>query len=297
MKPKRARSRKSAVITNSRWAAYATAGATSAFTCASSAEAEIHYSGKINQFFDGCVRESATFPLDQPGNFFRLRDSVEFCATNYGGGAYFGVVGQAGAFFAGRYNSACNLFNDLASVSRLHRGDLISNRSFVPGQSGNIALETNDRCGGGYVGQFDGKGVGFIGFKFNNGSGDQYGWVRIQMQKGYNPDQNFRLIDYAYGNVGDPIRAGQKSSAEQTPDQSSLGWLALGAVGLLAWRKNRRAESHHRFQFPGCLLRLGIKKTGQAVGDVPLRQDCHTGLEPVASDGQKIQLLATTREA
>ncbi len=212
MKPKRARARKSAVITNSRWCAYATAGAASAFVGANSAEATIHYSGKINQVFDGCRGDTATFPLDQPGNFLRLRDSVEFCATNYGGGAYFGIVGRAGASFAGRYNSACNLFNDLASVSRLDRGDLISNRPFVPGQSGNIALETHDRCGGGYVGQFDGKGVGFIGFKFNNGSGDQYGWVRIQMQKGNNPDQNFRLIDYAYGDVGDRIKAGQKSS-------------------------------------------------------------------------------------
>jgi hypothetical protein len=231
--------RKAASIAPGRWAAYATAGAASAFTCANSAEATIHYSGRINEVFNGCDRITATFPLDQPGNFFRLKDSVEFCATLYGGGAYFGIVGLAGASFAGFYNPSCNPSNELASVSRLERGNLVSNRPFVPGQSGNIGLATFDRCGGGLVGQFDGKGVGYIGFKFNNGSGDQYGWVRIQMQHGFNPNQVFQLKDYAYGDVGDRIRAGQISSNELVPEEGSLGWLALGAAGLLAWRKRR----------------------------------------------------------
>jgi len=49
----------------------------------------------------------------------------------------------------------------------------------------------------------------------------------------------FKLIDYAYADPGEPIRAGQKSSDERAPDQGSLGSLAVGAVGLLAWRKSR----------------------------------------------------------
>jgi hypothetical protein len=226
------------LVSNSRWLAYATASAASAFITANSAEGTIHYSGRINQVFDDCHSDTATFPLDQPGNVFRLRHSLVFCGTLYGGGAYFGVVGQAGASFAGRYNPSCNHANELASVARLERGDLISNRPFVPGQSGILALATHDQCGGGFVGQFDGKGVGFIGFKFNNGSGDQYGWVRIQMQRD-NIEQVFQLKDYAYGDVGDRIRAGQISSNEMLPDEGSLGWLALGAAGLLAWRKSR----------------------------------------------------------
>ena len=62
-------------------------------------------------------------------------------------------------------------------------------------------------------------------------------------------DHDFWLVDYAYADPGEPIRAGQTSSDEQAPDQGStdeqapdqgsLGWLALGAVGLLAWRKSR----------------------------------------------------------
>jgi hypothetical protein len=235
MKQNRACSRKPAVITNPRWLAYATAGAASAFTCASSAEATIHYSGLINETFDGCRGHTATFQLDQPGDFIRLLADVFICFQDYGGGAYFSVGGLAGASFAGRYNS-CGL-HGIGVVERLVRGELISNRPFIPGQSGILAIASH--CGNGWVGQFDGKGIGFIGFKFNNGSGDQYGWVRIQMQRGDNINQNFQLKDYAYGDVGDRIRAGQKSSNEMVPEEGSLGWLALGAAGLVAWRKSR----------------------------------------------------------
>jgi hypothetical protein len=238
MKPNRSRSKKPAAITNSRWLAYATAGAASAFTSANSAEATIHYSGRIGEVFDGCHGDFATFRLNARGVFFRLIDDVFICSSPYGGGAYFGMFAPYGASFAGFYN-ACNGYNALASVSRLRRGDLISNRPFVRAQSGNIALATVSSCGGGYVGQFGGKGTGFIGFKFNNGSGDQYGWARIQMQSGFNFNQIFRLIDYAWGDVGDRITAGQMSSNEMVPEEGFLGALALGAAGLVAWRKRR----------------------------------------------------------
>jgi MYXO-CTERM domain-containing protein len=49
----------------------------------------------------------------------------------------------------------------------------------------------------------------------------------------------FKLVDYAYADPGESIKAGQTSSDEQAPDEGSLGWLALGAVGLFAWRKSR----------------------------------------------------------
>jgi hypothetical protein len=64
---------------------------------------------------------------------------------------------------------------------------------------------------------------------------------------GGHPENAFRVIDYAYGDVGDRIKAGQRSSNEMVPEGSndivpqegSLGALALGAVGLVAWRKRR----------------------------------------------------------
>jgi hypothetical protein len=100
-------------------------------------------------------------------------------------------------------------------------------------------LARESQCGG----QFDENGIGFIGFKFNNGSGDQYGWVRIQTRGGFL--NSFILRDFAYGGVGDRIRAGQTSSNEVVPIEGSLGGLALGAAGLLAWRRRRSRKLSH----------------------------------------------------
>jgi hypothetical protein len=59
----------------------------------------------------------------------------------------------------------------------------------------------------------------------------------------------FKVFDFAYADPGEPITAGQgiprgsednqDVSADQGTDEGSLGGLALGAVGLLAWRKSR----------------------------------------------------------
>jgi len=222
----KSRRRKAASIAKGRWAAYATAGAASAFTCANSAEATIHYSGIIGAFFGWDRTKSARFQLDQPGDSFGLRHFVDFSFT---GTAKFGIFGQASAGFAGFY---CPSNTQIASVSKLSRGELISSRPFLAREAGQLAQSAFNDC----AGQFDYRDVGFIGFKFNNGSGDQYGWVRLKFG---GPNNAFRLIDYAYADPGEPIRAGQTSSNEMVPEEGSLGALALGAAGLMAWRKIR----------------------------------------------------------
>ena len=236
MSPIRTRSRKPAVITNSRWLAYATAGAASALTCANSAEAAIHYSGRIGEFFGRFQGRGAHFQLDQPGDSFRLKHSLIFSGTlGYGGAAHFGIRGLANAAFAGFY---CPINPQVASVSKLSSGQFISTRPFPARESGLLGALAN--CSG----QFHRGEIGFIGFKFNSGRGDQYGWVRIQMGR---PFAVFSLVDYAYADPGESIRAGQMSSGEMVPEESnevvpqegSLGGLALGAAGLLTWRKSR----------------------------------------------------------
>jgi MYXO-CTERM domain-containing protein len=47
----------------------------------------------------------------------------------------------------------------------------------------------------------------------------------------------FEVVDYAYGDPGDRVFAGQMSDSGAPPVLESLGGLALGAVGLLAWRR------------------------------------------------------------
>src|SRR5215475_13218658 len=135
MKPDRTHSRKPAVITNSRWLAYATAGTASAFTCANSAEATIHYIGIIHEFIGECEDKSDRFQLDQPGDSFRLRHSNFFgCTFSYGGTAYFSIRGRAGAAFAGRYDPCPSAH--VVSVSNLNNGQLISTRPFLARNSG-----------------------------------------------------------------------------------------------------------------------------------------------------------------
>ena len=76
-----------------------------------------------------------------------------------------------------------------------------------------------------------------MGFKFNTGAGDQYGWARVRME-GF-PHNRFVLVDYAYGDPGEVVLAGQTRSQHATPNLESLGGLSLGAAGLFAWRELR----------------------------------------------------------
>src|SRR5262249_30059694 len=154
--------RKPASIAKTRWAAYATAGAASAFTCANSAEATIHYSGIIHKFFGSCGDKSHSFQLDQPGDSIRLRHFLEFgCTGSYGGWAYFSIRGRAGNAFAGFYNPCPSAH--VASVSKLNRGQFISGRPFLARNSGVLA-GFGFYCGSS-EGQFDSGEHGFIGFK------------------------------------------------------------------------------------------------------------------------------------
>ncbi len=223
--------RKSASIPNSRWLTYATAGAASALACGhpDSAEATIHYSGPINQWIGESNHRE--FPLDQRGDSIRLRHDQVFSEQGYGGTAWFGIAGLAGAAFAGFYHP-CTVFPFF--VSNLKRGQVISNQQFLARPAAGLLYGSRSIACSSYHGQFNGA-PGYVGFKFNNGHGDQYGWARLAI-RGH--DHAIALIDYAYGDVGDTIGAGQRSGHD-LPELESLAGLAVGAVGLLAWRRKR----------------------------------------------------------
>jgi hypothetical protein len=242
MKTKTRRNR-SASIAKTRWAAYAAAGAATALTGSHSAEAAIHYSGILNVPFQPHKDHAKRFPLDQAGDFisFERRETN----TGFNGGtniAYFRIYGIAAASFRGFRSVTADY---VRYVSKLQSGERVSNGFFTAQplnpSDGGIMARGNFFFGSS---EWKDRGTGFVGFRFDNGAGYQYGWARVRISG--HQENAFKLIDYAYADPGEPITAGQRSNDEKAPNQGSLGWLALGAVGLRAWRKSRSltARSH-----------------------------------------------------
>ncbi len=232
--------RKTAGVSRSRWRMYATAGAASVIGCAASAEANIIYSGPIDHTFNappggGSI---AYFQLDKPGDSFfgshtRSTKGVHGAAT-----FALAVPALESAAVAGFIGNGLNSFR---YASKLASGQNISARPFVT-RYGRLAIPTTGFEPIGSYAQWQQPGTGFVGFRFNSGSGVQYGWARIHADG--QPGNSFTLIDYAFGTPGQRITAGQTSAASVPESGGSLGLLALGCAWLLAWRAARRAEAN-----------------------------------------------------
>jgi len=233
------------VIPNSRWAAYAAAGAASALSCAPSAEAEIHYSGILNRPLPGASRFStASFPLNGSAHLLFVHSSVgrgEGVARLFIPGSH-SRLGSSVGFFAG----------NLLSNGRLYLSNLASRVNLSQLRFDNSCHATTSSgggrsCNGGTIGRFDAPngdfnqpGTGTIGFDFDTADGPQYGWARIKISGA--PQYRLILVDYAWADAGESIETGQKHSSQQAksvPKSGSLGLLALGGAGLVAWRKRR----------------------------------------------------------
>jgi len=222
--------RKISSVTSTRWTAYAAAAAATSFAAAHTAEATIHYSGLINQKIG--PRDRVTFQLDPAGGSFQAGHFI-WC---YGSSCNF-AGGRAWLYFQGVQSAAVNgvpcTCTENICASNLNRRDPISVRPF--GQEFGILASDYNSFGWLSCGNFQNRGIGFVGFKFNNGAGDQYGWVRVKMLDGRK--NMFWVIDYAYGDPGERVSAGQTGTNTSAPTLESLGGLALGAAGLLAWRR------------------------------------------------------------
>ncbi len=209
--------RKSVSLLNSRWSAYATAGAATVLGCAATTEeavGAIHYSGPINQFFSG---NSAYFQLDQPGDSI---NPAHFGSAGFGAGLFFmyGLVAGSVAGFTAP--------TGFKYASKLGSSVIVNNLTNWASGFGTLAY------GSGYTySQWKTAGTGFVGFRFDNGSGFQYGWARLDVDG--TPGNTFTLVDFVWGDLGDTVHTGV------IPEPGSLALLALGAVGLVAWRKRR----------------------------------------------------------
>jgi MYXO-CTERM domain-containing protein len=246
MQPNCTHFRNPAIITNSRWLAYAAAGAATAFASASSAEAAIHYSGLINHDF---ANGGFVGALD-PGVTLELNVGT---GTWVGSGLFsFGAINIRGPLHSavGDFVGSPGLFAYFF-LSELPAG------AFLPTQRFGQSCRWSSSCGCQvcYGAQFGGtnfrsSATGFVGFVFSHGGGGiQYGWARLKTSGP--PEYHAVLLDYAWGDPGDRFFTGQRrltpcvstpcsnEPREAPPKEGSLGGLALGAAGLLAWRKRR----------------------------------------------------------
>ncbi len=218
--------RMNAVIKPRRWAAYATAGAASALSCASTAEADVMYSGVIDRHFDGEFL-SARFPLTGNASLIPIHigpgeePAFEEALIGIFAPLYAGQIAGLLVYGGIGYNYA----------SKLAFGQNISTRQFVNGFA-DLAIDHGPNA------QWQEPGTGFVGFRFDVGQGVQYGWARINMD-GAEAGNTFTLIDYAFADSGERITSGQTTSTSVPESGGSLGLLALGCVGLLAWRARR----------------------------------------------------------
>jgi hypothetical protein len=246
---KKHRQKKALTVANGRWLAYATAGAATALGSAASSEAEIHYSGILNYRF---VDTGAVFPLNGISSLL-----FEHVNLGFGGWAHIEIQGPGPRESSGGLVGTFVLYGGFY-VSNLRPGLNLSQLDF----GAYCRFTTIFNCFGGTIGyeghpnvKFGEPGTGYIGFTFDSGNGPQYGWARIKTDG--RPRYRFILLDYAWADPGESIRTGQKQSgadpgeslqttqkpsSAQTatvPDRGSLGLLALGAAGLIAWRKRR----------------------------------------------------------
>ncbi len=235
--------RKASALSTVRWTSYAVAAGATAVAGMPTAEAEIHYSGLINFKFQEKFLGYAThsFPLSQGAvlvGYRYVRGAVDNSAT----------LAINGALVSSAFRYVSSFADSVAAA--LPRGSVVSQGAFNHfglGRLQDYACELPDWLA---------PGIYYAGFRFNSGSGKQYGWVRIKW--GGCSENKYIVKDYAWGDPGDQIKAGQKKlhedetqvapqaakRADAAPSgagtQGSLGLLALGAVGLQAWRRSRR---------------------------------------------------------
>jgi hypothetical protein len=237
-----------------RWTSYAIAAGATALAATPAAEAEIHYSGLVNFKFDKHRpgSETHTFPLSQGvilGGFRYVRGFADNTAD----------VFISGAAVSSGFRSVPSYASSIAAS--LLRGEPVSAGPFNHFGLGRLQDYACEFPG------FQEPGTYATGFRFNNGAGIQYGWVRIKW--GGCSRNSFIIQDYAWGDPGDRIKVGQtkldendpqaappaakssdaalvetsaKAHAPLQPAEASLGLLALGAVGVLACRKRQRAK-------------------------------------------------------
>lgn len=226
----RAKHQRQARLSKDRWMQYVAASAAGALTITgSNVDADINYVD-VGVFLEDTNQNDGYFTYFGPYTFGASGASLVFQQAYNETGSGEGILaiqGFGNISFAGFIGSTYYFY-----VSNLNYGDRVSTQTFnVPAsRRGEMAWTS------GYPNsQFLEAGSGYIGFRFDVGNGTQYGWIEVEMIDGA-PGNRAIFHGYAWGEVGEAVTIG-------VPEPGSLGVLALGSLGLFAWRRKRGSKS------------------------------------------------------
>ncbi len=203
------------------WRVYAAAGVAT-LAAASAADADIIYSGTLNlqKGFGG------TFKIG--GQQVKIGGY-----RNDSGYSTRGVVNIS-------FRNANAFLNPSNGAANFQPGSAIGGNN--SGRSGALRRATIYAGNKNIYGDFATGQSGFVGFRFTIGvNGGGAGWLRLKVEADTQGIPNgVQVIDWAYNDAGGGITAGQGiGSAVPEPSSKALALLALGAGGVLAWRKRR----------------------------------------------------------
>lgn len=143
--------------------------------------------------------------------------------------------------FVGVLNGAKVLaFNSFGASNLVSGGAIGPGGNFRSKSREGFPLNMGGTHSGVSFGRWNGAENEFLGFEFKSNAKTYFGWAQMSFSaKG----KSAVLTEYAYDDVaGQTIDAGQKQLPATAAEPGTLSLLALGALGLLEFRRRRVAQ-------------------------------------------------------